>query len=135
MCCPRLAGNTGRKTSPSEHHRTTLSGCISANKARIDNRKKMLNSNMSSTCLHNMANFGPLTAAIDSGVWVTPANFNGVSRLGSDSARHSTSGRQPNFAALNRGRHLYSARRPSRWALADMTHILVVCIFNTMFPA
>ena len=35
---------------------------------------------------------------------------------------HSSSGRQPNFAALNRGRHLYSAGRPSRWALA---HILV----------
>ena len=35
-------------------------------------------------------------------------------------------GRQPNFAALNRGRHLYSAGRPSRWALA---HILVInCI-------
>ena len=33
------------------------------------------------------------------------------------------SGRQPNFVALNRGRHIYSARRPSRWALA---HILVV---------
>ena len=30
--------------------------------------------------------------------------------------------RQPNFAALNSGRHLYSAGRPSRWALA---HILV----------
>ena len=37
-------------------------------------------------------------------------------------AQHSSSGRQPNFAALNRGRHLYSAGRPSRWALA---HILV----------
>ena len=36
---------------------------------------------------------------------------------------HCSSGRQPNFAALNRGRHLYSAGRPSRWALA---HILVV---------
>jgi len=35
---------------------------------------------------------------------------------------HSSSGRQPNFAALNRGRHLYSAGRPSHWALA---HILV----------
>jgi len=30
-----------------------------------------------STCLHNMANFGPLTAEIGSGVWGTPANFNG----------------------------------------------------------
>ena len=35
----------------------------------------------------------------------------------------SSSGRQPNFAALNRGRHLYLAGRPSGWALA---HILVV---------
>ena len=29
----------------------------------------------------------------------------------------SSSGRQPNFAALNSARHLYSAGRPSRWAL------------------
>jgi len=40
-------------------------------------------------------------------------------------ARHSSSGRQANFAALIRGRHLYSAGRPSRWALA---HILVYFI-------
>ena len=26
---------------------------------------------------HNMVNFGPLTAEIGSGVWGTPANFNG----------------------------------------------------------
>jgi len=32
----------------------------------------------------------------------------------------STSGRQPNFAALNRGRNLCSAGRPSRWALAHI---------------
>jgi len=31
---------------------------------------------MSSTYPHNMANFGPLTAEIGSGVWGTPANFN-----------------------------------------------------------
>jgi len=31
---------------------------------------------------------------------------------------HNLSRCQPNFAALNRGRHLYSAGRPSRWALA-----------------
>ena len=36
-------------------------------------------------------------------------------------ARHSSSGHEPNFAALSTGRHLYSAGRPSRWALA---HIL-----------
>ena len=51
-----------------------------------------------------------------------PSKFQRLSRLGSVTARHSSSGRQPNFAGLNRGRHLYSAWRPSRWALA---HILV----------
>ena len=40
--CTRLAENTGRKKSPSKHHRTTLSGFIFAIKARIDNRKKKL---------------------------------------------------------------------------------------------
>jgi len=38
--------------------------------------KNLLNSNMSSTCSHNMANFSPLTAEISSGVCGTPANFN-----------------------------------------------------------
>ena len=49
-----------------------------------------------------------------------PCKFQLVSRLGSVTARHSSSGRQPNFAALNRGRYLYSAGRPSRWALAHI---------------
>jgi len=40
MCCARLAANTGRKKSPSGHHPTTLSGCIFATKACIDNREK-----------------------------------------------------------------------------------------------
>ena len=70
-----------------------------------------------------MVNFGPLTAEICWRVWGTPCKFQRVSRLGTVTARHCSSGRQPNFAALNRGRHLYSAGRPSRWALA---HILVV---------
>jgi len=48
-----------------------------------------------------------------------------LSYIGSVTARHSNSGRQPNFAALSRGRHLYSAGRPSRWALA---HILVIIL-------
>ena len=38
----------------------------------------MLSSNISSTCPHNMVNFGPLAAEIDPVVWGTsPANFNG----------------------------------------------------------
>jgi len=38
--------------------------------------KKFLSSNMSSRCLHNMVNFGPLAAEIVSLVWETPDNFN-----------------------------------------------------------
>jgi len=48
-----------------------------------------------------------------------PSKFQRVSHLGSVTARHSSIGRQPNFAALNRGRHLYSAGRPSRSSLAQ----------------
>ena len=110
------------KKSPSVNHRTNFSGYISATKARINNRKKLLSSNISSTCLHNMVNFGPLAAEIVSLVWGTPANFNGFRVLAA--LLHGT----PvvgvsQTAALNRGRHLCSAGRPSGWVLA---HILVV---------
>jgi len=54
-----------------------LSGYIFGTKARIDNREKTLNSNISSTCPDNMVNFGPLAAEIGLPVWGTPANFNG----------------------------------------------------------
>jgi len=44
----------------------------------------------------------------------------------------SSCGRQPNFAALNRGRHLYSAGRPSRWALADISSFYCVAGTNVI---
>ena len=50
-----------------------------------------------------------------------PGKFHRVSRLGSVTARHSSSGREPNFAALNRRHHLHSAGQPSRCALAHIT--------------
>jgi len=73
-----------------------------------------------------MVNFGPLAAEIGPVVWVTPVSFNGFRVLAA--LLHGT----PvvgvsHTAALNRGRHLYSAGRPSCWALA---HILVE-IFTT----
>jgi len=59
------------------HHRTTLSACIFADEARIDNRKKnLLNIDTSSTCFHKMVNFVLLTAEICWRVWGTPAHFN-----------------------------------------------------------
>ena len=48
--------------------------------------------------------------------------FQRLSRLGSVTARHSSSGRWRNCGVkLNRGRHLYLAGRPSRWALAHIS--------------
>jgi len=140
-CCTRLAGNTGRKNdakkSPSGHHPTTLSGYIFATKVRIDNRKKLLSSSMFSTCPYNIVNFGILPAEIVSLVWGTPSkstNFNGL-RLGTVTARHSSIGRQPNFAALNRGRHLYSTVWPSGRALAHISSSsLVADCISTILP-
>jgi len=67
-----------------------------------------------------MVNFGPLAAEIGPLFWA-PLQISVGSHLGSVTARHSSSGRQPNFAALNRGRHLYLAGRLSRWALAHIS--------------
>jgi len=120
--------------SLSGHHRTSLSGYIFATKSRVDNRNKnLLSSNISSRRPHNMVNFGPLVTEIGPVVCGTRANFNGFCVLAA--LLHGSIGRQPNFAALNRGRHLYSAGRPSRWASA---HILVstavVCVFCQQAP-
>jgi len=112
-----------RQKSPFGHHPTTLSGYIFATKACIDNRKKNLSSsNISSTCPHNMVNFGPLAAEIVSSVWGTPGNFNGFRVLAALLHGTLVVG-VSQTAALNRGRHLYSAGRPSRWALAHISSI------------
>ena len=105
------------KKSVSAHHRTTLSGYIFATKARIDDRKKtLLSSNISPTCPYNMVNFDPLAAEIISLVRGTPVNFNGFRVLAA--LLHSQT------AALKRGLHMYSAGRPSRWALAHISSFL-----------
>jgi len=60
MCCTRLAENTGHK-----------------------NTQNLFNGNISSICLHNMLNFGPLMAEICWRVWGIPANFKGFRVLAS----------------------------------------------------
>jgi len=101
--------------------------------------KNLLSSNISPTCPHNMVNFGPLAAEIFSLVWCTPGNFNGFRVL--PALLHGTIVvGVSQTAALNRGRHRYSAGRPSRWALAHILvlyHILslfniVSCIWNAL---
>ena len=74
---------------------------------------------MSSTCPHIMVNFGPLAAEIGLPVWGIPANLNDFLVLAA-LLHGSQVQREPNIAALNRGRHLCSAGRPSRWALANI---------------
>ena len=123
MCCTRLAKKGRKKSrqkSPSGHHRTTSSGYIFATTARIDNRKNLLSSNMSSTCPHNMVNFGPLAAEILWLVWGTPGNFNGFRVLAALLHGILVVG-VSQTAVLNRGRHLYSAGRPSCWAFAHIS--------------
>ena len=93
----------------------------------IDNRKNnLLNTDTSSTCPgpHNMVNFGLLMAEICWRVCGTPANFNGCRVLAALLHGTLVVG-VSQTAALNTGRHLYLAGRPSRWALA---HILVLFI-------
>jgi len=64
MCCTWFAENTGHQKSPKIRHLGTFTqlcraGCTFATKARIDNRKKnLLSTNTSSTCPHNLVNFG-----------------------------------------------------------------------------
>jgi len=87
MCCMRLAGNTKRKNLWKIRHLHTIAhlcqAYVSATKACIDNQKNLLNSNISSTCPHNIVNFGPLMDEISWWVWGTLANFNGFRVLAS----------------------------------------------------
>jgi len=115
MCCMRLTGNAG----PKNH--TTLSAYI------FDNRKKQLVKQQ--YLLQMSPQYGelrPTTGWDRSGSLGHPCKFQRVSRLGSITARNCSSGRQPNVTTLNRGHHLYSAGRPSRWALAHISSCICV---------
>ena len=65
------------KNSPSGHHRTTLSGCIFATKACVDNRKKLVKQQY---LLHMSSQYGerrPTNGWDRFGNLGTPVNFNG----------------------------------------------------------
>ena len=105
------------------HLRTIVQLCRAiSSQLRHAPEKNMPSSNISSRCPHNMVNFGLLAAEIGPVVWGTPANFNSF-RVLAVSLNGSQVVGVSQTAALNRGHHLCSAGRPSRWALA---HILVV---------
>ena len=123
----RLAANAGpKKVASQSRHLGTIPQlcraiCSQLWHVSIIGKKNLLSSNISSTCLHNMANFGRLAAEILSLVWGTRANFNGF--------RVSASLLHSQTAALNRGRHLYSARRPSCWAPHWPTFLVLSSFF------
>jgi len=99
MCCTRLAGNAGGKNRQKfaiwAHN---FVGYIFASKARIDNRKNLLNSNISPTCPHNMVNFVPTNGLDLLASLGHPSKFQRVSRLGFVTALTLLNGGQPNFA-------------------------------------
>jgi len=129
MCCSRLAANTGRKKVAKICHLGTISQLCRAISSQLRHvstiGKNLLSSNISSTCPHNMVNFDPLVAEIISLVWSTPGNFIGFRVLAA--LLHGTLVvAVSQTAALNRGRHLYSAGRPSRWALAHISSFILL---------
>jgi len=126
-CCTALAANTGRKKSSKNCHLGTIAQLYRAISSQLRHistiGKKLVKQQY---LLHTFLQYGELwlTSSWDRTASLGhPCKFQWVSRLGSVTARYSSIGRQPNFAALTRECHLYSAGRPSRWALA---HILVL---------
>jgi len=83
--CTRIGGNAGPKKSPKIGHLGTIAQLCRAIYPQLRHvstiGKNLLNSNISPTWPHNMVNFGLLTAEIRSGVWGTPADFNGFRDL------------------------------------------------------
>ena len=123
MCCTRLAANTGRKKVAKNRHLGTIAQISRARSSQLRHvstigKKNLLSSNTSTTCTDNMVNLGPLTVREFGAPLQISTGFASWQRY----CTASSSGRQPNFAALDRGRHLGSVGRPSGWALA---HILV----------
>jgi len=111
------------KKSPKNCHLgtiTQLCRAISSQLRHVSTIGKNLSGNISFTCSHNMVNFSILAADIGWPVWGTPANFNGFCVLAALLHGTVVVG-VSQTAVLNRGRHLYSAGRPSRWALGHIS--------------
>jgi len=104
--------------SPSLHHRT-ICWAVSSQLRHVSTiRKKLVKQQY---LLHMSSWYGELRPTNGWDRFRSlghPCKFQRVWHLSSVTAQHSSGGHQPNFAVLNRGRHLYSAGRPWRWALA-----------------
>ena len=123
MCRTWLAENTRRKNDAKNRHLGTIAQLCRAISSQLRHvstiGKKLFSSNISSTGPYNVVNLGKLAAEIVSLVWGAPCNFNGFRVLAALLNGTLVVG-VSQTAALNRERHLYSAGRPSCWALAHI---------------
>jgi len=101
MCCTWLAGNAGCKNDAKNCYVCTVAQLCRAVFSQLRyvstiRKKNLLNSNIFSTCAHNMANFGPngwdRLASLGH-----PSKFQRVSRLAFVTAATSLTGGQPIF--------------------------------------
>ena len=122
MCCTWLAENIGRKNEAKNRHLGTIPQLCRAMSSQLRHvstiGKKLVKQQY---LLHMFPQYGELRPTSDSfrEFWA-PQLLSTASASWQRYCKACSSGRQLNFAALNRGRHLCSAGRPSRWAL---THI------------
>jgi len=117
MCYMRLAGNAVPKKSPKTGHLSTIAQLCRATSPQLRHvsttGKKLVKQQY---LPHMSSQYGELGSTNGWDPFESlghPSRFQWVSHLGSVTARHSSSGHQPNFAALNRGCFLYSAGQSS----------------------
>jgi len=131
MCCTQIAENTGHKNDAKTRRLGTIAQICQAISSQLRHVSTIGKKLVKQYLPHMSLQYGELrpTSGWDRFVSLGHlSKFQWLSRLGSVIARYSSSGHQPNFAVLNRGRHLYSAGRPSCWASAD---ILVYIKFHS----
>jgi len=113
MSCTRLAGNAGPKKSPKIRHLDTIAQVCRAISLQLRQCRQSEKKLVKQQCLPHMSwEYGMLRPTSGWDLLSSlgrPGTFQRLSRPGSVTARHCSSGRHPSFAALNRGRHLYLA--------------------------
>jgi len=131
VCCTWLAGNAGPKNAPKIRHLGTIAQVCRAISSQIRNVLTIGKKTVEYQYLFHMSSqYGELrsTSCWDllASLWHS-TKFQRISGFGSVNLLYGTLGVGVNkTAALSRGRQLYSALRPSRWAMA---HIVVVYIY------
>jgi len=125
MCCTRLAENAApKKVAKNDHLGTIAQLCraISSQPRHVSTiGKKLVKQQYVLQTFPQRCELRPTNGWDCFWSLGHPSKFQRVSRLGRVAAWQSSSERQPNSAALNRGHHLCSAGWPSRWALAHIS--------------